>query len=70
MILRVGWGSGWGGLTGNLLENGNWLDKFRQNQKMSKYSPETAPFPKTRKVTSRNKKKEDFLGWIRLELQR
>ncbi|MDK2976599.1 MAG: CRISPR-associated protein Csm5 [Candidatus Marinimicrobia bacterium] len=67
MILRVGWGSGWGSLTGHLLENNNWLDEFRRSQRMSKYQPGAAPFPKTRKITSRNRQKENFLGWIRLE---
>jgi len=67
MILRIGWGSGWGGLTGNLLEKDTWLDEFRRNHRMSKYPPGKAPFPKTRKVAVQRRDKSDIMGWVRLE---
>ncbi|MGQ9847990.1 MAG: RAMP superfamily CRISPR-associated protein, partial [Bacteroidales bacterium] len=69
MILRLSWGSGWLGMTGDYLDD-NWLSIFRKRyggrQGMGK--PEFKIFPKTRRIVFDKNEPKYLTGWIKIKL--
>ncbi|MEW6621392.1 MAG: type III-A CRISPR-associated RAMP protein Csm5 [bacterium] len=74
VLLHLGWGSGWRGMTGNYLDN-QMLRRFRGKFRMGKSikNPRTGKweqfpiFPKTRRIVFRDNQPAYPLGWIMME---
>lgn len=64
-VLRLSWGSGWKGMTGDYLDE-NWLKAFREKFKLGKNG--FPIFPKTRRILFRDNKPIFTLGWIKVRL--
>lgn len=78
-IMRVSWGSGWKGMTGDFLEdlikdqtnNEKWIDYFRNkyNRPKGSMGKEGFPiFPKTRRIVFENNEPKYLTGWIKIKL--
>ena len=69
IILRLSWGSGWKGMTGDYLDD-NWLSIFRKKyggrQGMGK--TEFKIFPKTRRIVFEDNIPKYLTGWIKIKL--
>ncbi len=65
LILRISWGSGWKGMTGDYLDQ-NWLNTFRQNYRLGKTN--FPVFPKTRRIVFENDEPKYLTGWIKVKL--
>jgi CRISPR/Cas system CSM-associated protein Csm5 (group 7 of RAMP superfamily) len=63
-ILRLAWGSGWRGMTGNWM-NESTLGQVRQGTRLGR---EGFPFPKTRRLALKDGYPSVPLGWVRLDL--
>lgn len=63
-ILRISWGSGWKGMTGDYLDE-NWLNIFRQKYRLGR---QNLPFPKTRRIVFEDNKPKYLTGWIKVKL--
>jgi len=64
VIIQMAWGSGWRGMTGQLLESDNLTDDLRKKLRLAdKYLP--FPFPKSRRLTLVNGT-DSPMGWIKL----
>ncbi len=65
-VLRIGWGSGWTSMTGNILDDfGDYLYNFREWFGMGRRDFD---FPKSRKLIMRGRNPVAVPGWIRLEI--
>jgi CRISPR-associated protein Csm5 len=64
-ILRLSWGSGWKGMTGDYLDE-NWLKTFRARFNLGKNG--FPIFPKTRRIVFKDDKPRFTLGWIFVRL--
>lgn len=65
-ILRLGWGSGWTSMTGNILDNHDeYLNNFRQWFRMGSAGFE---YPKSRKIIMRGRNPVSVPGWIKMEM--
>ncbi|MEP0861580.1 MAG: type III-A CRISPR-associated RAMP protein Csm5 [Ignavibacterium sp.] len=64
-ILRMSWGSGWKGMTGDHLDN-NWLKIFRNKYKLGKIGFDI--FPKTRRIVFEDDEPKYLPGWIKVKL--
>ncbi len=64
-LLRLSWGSGWKGMTGDYLDD-NWLKTFRAKFSLGKR--EFPIFPKTRRIVFKDDKPRFTLGWIFVRL--
>lgn len=65
-IMRLGWGSGWTSMTGNILDDfGNYLTEFRKWFRMGRAGFD---FPKSRKIIMRGRNPVNVPGWIRMEM--
>ena len=64
-VLRLAWGSGWKGMTGDYLDE-NWLKAFKEKFRLGKR--EFPIFPKTRRILFRDNKPMFTLGWIKARL--
>ncbi len=63
-IIRLSWGSGWKGMTGDFLDE-NWLNIFRQKYRLGK---QNFPFPKTRRIVFEDDEPKYLTGWIKVKL--
>ncbi len=63
-IMRISWGSGWKGMTGDYLDN-NWLNIFRQKYRLGR---QNLPFPKTRRIVFEENEPKYLTGWIKVKL--
>ena len=64
VILQIAWGSGWRGMTGQLLESRDLTNELRKKLRLAvKYI--SFPFPKSRRVTSVNGV-DNPMGWVKL----
>lgn len=72
IILRISWGSGWKGMTGDLIDelkdnnNNKWLDIFRRKYNLGK--KHFPIFPKTRRIVFDGNEPKYLLGWIKIKL--
>lgn len=64
-ILRISWGSGWKGMTGDFLDN-NRLQTFRSKYNLGKNN--FTIFPKTRRIVFVKNEPEYLTGWIKIKL--
>lgn len=64
-ILRLSWGSGWKGMTGDYLDS-NWLKIFRSKFNLGKR--DFPIFPKTRRLLVIDGKPKHTFGWVRVRL--
>lgn len=66
-VLRLGWGSGWTTMTGNLLEeHQDYLENFRAQFRMGRRG--MPQFPKSRKIFMQGNRPETVMGWIKMEM--
>ena len=67
-VIRMSWGIGWKGMTGDYL-NAEWLEKFRRNGyfKMTKH-PDFPIYPKTRKIVFDDDIPKYLTGWVKIRL--
>lgn len=65
MMLRISWGSGWKGMTGDFLDQ-NWLNSFRSKYRMGKNN--FPIFPKTRRIVFEDNEPKYLTGWIKIKL--
>lgn len=65
MILRISWGSGWKGMTGDYLDD-NWLNSFRRKYRMGKNN--FPIYPKTRRIVFEDSEPKYLTGWIKIKL--
>jgi len=64
IVLRISWGSGWEGMTGDYLDQ-NWLNTFRQKYRLGR---QNFPFPKTRRIVFEDDEPKYLTGWIKIKL--
>jgi CRISPR-associated protein Csm5 len=64
-ILRISWGSGWKGMTGDYLDEES-LELFRKKYNLGKR--DFPIFPKTRRIVFENDEPKYITGWIRVKL--
>lgn len=64
-IMRLSWGSGWKGMTGDYLD-ANWLNKFRSKYRLGKNG--FSVFPKTRRIVFEDNEPKYLTGWIKVKL--
>jgi len=64
-ILRISWGSGWKGMTGDFLDQ-IWLANFRRKYQLGKR--EFPIFPKTRRIVFEDDEPKYLTGWIKVKL--
>ncbi|MDF1610551.1 type III-A CRISPR-associated RAMP protein Csm5 [Stygiobacter electus] len=64
-ILRISWGSGWKGMTGDYL-NDSWLNNFRRKYQLGKR--DFPIFPKTRRIVFEDIEPKYLTGWIKIKL--
>lgn len=64
-ILRISWGSGWKGMTGDFLDD-NWLKIFRQKYRLGKTGFDI--FPKTRRIVFEDNKPKYLTGFVKIKL--
>lgn len=64
-ILRISWGSGWKGMTGDFLDD-NWLSQFRRRYQLGKR--DFPIFPKTRRIVFEDDEPKYLTGWIKVKL--
>ncbi|MCF7740524.1 MAG: type III-A CRISPR-associated RAMP protein Csm5 [Candidatus Marinimicrobia bacterium] len=65
-LLRIGWGSGWKFITGNILkDHPDHLKKFRKQFKMGRKG--FSEYPKSRKIIMSGRNPATVPGWIKLE---
>jgi CRISPR-associated protein Csm5 len=67
-VIRMSWGIGWKGMTGDYL-SADWLEKFRRNRnyKMTKH-PDFPIYPKTRKIVFDDDTPKYLTGWVKIRL--
>jgi CRISPR-associated protein Csm5 len=71
-IMRISWGSGWIGMTGDFIDNLNneknkkWVEIFRKRYQMGK--KDFPIFPKTRRIVFEGDKSKYLTGWIKVKL--
>jgi len=69
-VIRMSWGSGWKGMTGDFLET-KWIDIFRKKYRQGKFLNEGTIFPifpKTRKIVFEDDIPKYLPGWIKVKL--
>lgn len=64
-IMRISWGSGWKGMTGDYLDD-NWLNNFRRKYQLGKR--DFPIFPKTRRIVFEDDEPKYQTGWIKIKL--
>jgi len=64
-IMRLSWGSGWKGMTGDYLDE-NWLNVFRKKYGLGK--KDFSIFPKTRRIVFEDDEPKYLTGWIKVKL--
>ena len=64
-LLRISWGSGWKGMTGDFLDN-QWLQTFRSKYRLGKNN--FPIFPKTRRIIFDGNEPKYLTGWIKIKL--
>ncbi|MCW1298695.1 MAG: type III-A CRISPR-associated RAMP protein Csm5 [Candidatus Parvarchaeota archaeon] len=64
-ILRISWGSGWKGMTGDYLD-ANWLSNFRRKYQLGKKN--FSIFPKTRRIVFEDDEPKYLTGWAKIKL--
>lgn len=64
-IMRISWGSGWKGMTGDYL-NDSWLNNFRRKYQLGKR--DFPIFPKTRRIVFEDIEPKYLTGWIKIKL--
>lgn len=77
-IMRISWGSGWKGMTGDFVDDlmkndyKKWIDFFRDKYcdglKMKMGRPGFKIFPKTRRIVFEDDKPKYLTGWIKVKL--
>jgi len=77
-IMRISWGSGWKGMTGDFIndldkdEKTKWIeffrDKYCDGMKMKMGRPGFPIFPKTRRIVFEDDKPKYLTGWIKVKL--
>lgn len=71
-IMRLSWGSGWKGMTGDFIndldkdEKAKWIEFFRKKYQMGK--KDFPIFPKTRRIVFEDEKPKYLTGWIKIKL--
>ncbi|NWF51096.1 MAG: hypothetical protein HXY49_11215 [Ignavibacteriaceae bacterium] len=71
-IMRLSWGSGWKGMTGDFIndldkdEKTKWIEFFRKKYQMGK--KDFPIFPKTRRIIFEDYKPKYLTGWIKVKL--
>jgi CRISPR-associated protein Csm5 len=71
-IMRISWGSGWKGMTGDFIndldkdEKTKWIEFFRKKYQMGK--KDFPIFPKTRRIVFEDDKPKYLTGWIKVKL--
>lgn len=65
IILRISWGSGWKGMTGDYIDQ-SWLNSFRSKYRLGKNN--FPIFPKTRRVVFEDNEPKYLTGWIKIKL--
>jgi len=66
-ILRLSWGSGWKGMTGDYLSE-EWLKTFRNKYGKGMGKPEVPIFPKTRRIVFEDDLPKYLTGWVKIKL--
>lgn len=64
-IIRISWGSGWKGMTGDYLDE-TWLNNFRRKYQLGKR--DFPIFPKTRRIIFEDDEPRYLSGWIKVKL--
>lgn len=64
-ILRISWGSGWKGMTGDFLDE-TWLANFRRKYQLGK--KDFPIFPKTRRIVFEEDEPKYLTGWVKVKL--
>ncbi|MCS7054494.1 MAG: hypothetical protein NZM09_12300, partial [Ignavibacterium sp.] len=64
-ILRLSWGSGWKGMTGDYFDQ-NWLATFRRKYQLGKR--DFPIFPKTRRIVFEGEEPKYLTGWVKIKL--
>ncbi len=64
-IIRISWGSGWKGMTGDFLDE-TWLTNFRRKYQLGK--KDFPIFPKTRRIVFEDNEPKYLTGWIKVKL--
>jgi len=64
-IMRISWGSGWKGMTGDYLDD-NWLNNFRRKYQLGKR--DFPIFPKTRRIVLEDDTPKYLTGWIKVKI--
>ncbi|MGB9665688.1 MAG: type III-A CRISPR-associated RAMP protein Csm5 [Ignavibacteria bacterium] len=64
-ILRISWGSGWKGMTGDYLDQ-TWLMNFRRKYQLGKIN--FPIFPKTRRIVIEDDEPKYLTGWVKVKL--
>lgn len=64
-IMRMGWGSGYKNITGNLLTQEQLTTNFRERHKLAK-DKTNFPFSKTRKIVFNGDSPETVCGWVKI----
>ncbi len=64
-ILRISWGSGWKGMTGDYLDE-TWLNNFRRKYQLGKR--DFPIFPKTRRIVFEGEEPKYLTGWIKVKI--
>ncbi|AFH48908.1 Putative RAMP superfamily DNA repair protein [Ignavibacterium album JCM 16511] len=64
-IIRISWGSGWKGMTGDFLDD-NWLQIFRNKYRLGKSGFDI--FPKTRRIVFEEDEPKYLTGWVKVKL--
>ncbi|MEG8945788.1 type III-A CRISPR-associated RAMP protein Csm5 [Rosettibacter firmus] len=64
-IMRISWGSGWKGMTGDYLDE-TWLNNFRQKYQLGKKN--FPIFPKTRRIVFEDNEPKYLTGWVKIKL--
>ncbi len=64
-IIRLSWGSGWKGMTGDYLDE-QWLGVFRNKYNLGKRG--FSIFPKTRKIVFEDDEPRYLTGWVKVKL--
>lgn len=65
-ILRISWGSGWKGMTGDYLDE-EWLNEFRRKYRLGR---QNFQFPKTRRIIFEDNEPKYLTGWVKVSLNK
>ncbi|KAF0151023.1 MAG: putative RAMP superfamily DNA repair protein [Ignavibacteria bacterium] len=70
-VIRISWGAGWKGMTGDFINN-NWIDIIRKKYQQGKVDRDGnilhPAFPKTRKIVFDGDTPKYLTGWVKIKL--